>query len=481
MNKLLIFQLLILTFSCATPLTKDQAEESDRLHEKAQTIINNYEHDIKSLDEAETHLLKAIEINPTHAKANIALALVYRKRGYVIGHEFDEGALEKAKERLIVAHESDPISLRAFVDLIYLEILLGNLSEASSLLSTLEKSKVDGTPQMKDFNLGLLEALVFIRRNKTRKAIAIYEDLLLLQLSAEEIFKVHEGLGVAYLRVGKLTKARTQFLEATKRKPNSAWSWYNYALTFHRDKIYDEAIKYYTHAASIKSFDILSEKLSDVYVRKGNMFEMKKYNAQALKYYKLSIEADKENDVAFYYLGRLYCKMKKYDQCEKELNSSVELNPDNFRALARLGLLYSKTKKDKKRAFKFLTKTYQRIWKFPKNRTSPYFISTGRPLCTLLIKYKKDYLKAIEVGEEMETFLRKTKHSLKRTDYLGVSMCMGEAYYNQSKVEKSIKLSWKAARAFKKVLKMRPKHNTAQKRLSTIYANIRKYKRSGTD
>jgi tetratricopeptide (TPR) repeat protein len=132
------------------------------------------------------------------ASAHRALARSLRERGQ----------LESAREELQKAREQDPENREILLDIADLELLLGNLDEAESIVRIVLDSQPDHRRAKQ------VKGIILYRRGKLEEAKAVLEESLVLNPSPE---LAHYYLGLICEHDGETAAALAHYREALRR------------------------------------------------------------------------------------------------------------------------------------------------------------------------------------------------------------------------------------------------------------------------
>lgn len=240
------------------------------------------------LDSARKEFAAALELNPNHADALLAIGEVYRL----------EGRLSQAEHVVKRALQVDPNSIGALAQLAELErdqndldeairlfrealsiddshpflyLGLGDVLQRAGRLDEAERAfrsvlELDPDSFKAYYNLGV----TYANQNRPDEAVNAYEKALELAPNHPEAGKVHNNLGAIHQAKGEIDEAAARYEQAVAVSPFHLESRYNLAVIYlARDRV-DEAIELLEDAAALQpNHEIVMTRLGFAYLRQG--------------------------------------------------------------------------------------------------------------------------------------------------------------------------------------------------------------------
>jgi len=161
------------------------------------------------VDDAEKHLLRALDIYPLYHDARLNLSALYLMSG-----RFSEAAMHS---RLLVDDATFPATWRALTNLGVAEIGLGNLVEARKNLQLAYEYNRAYWPAL--LSLGTLAK----REGRMREAIEYFEQALAQQPTPNARAEVNYRLAEVYVSLGKRERAVSYLRTAVAQSPDGEW------------------------------------------------------------------------------------------------------------------------------------------------------------------------------------------------------------------------------------------------------------------
>jgi tetratricopeptide (TPR) repeat protein len=185
------------------------AESFDPKNAKIQVgLAEAYMHKGK-VEEAEAHLLRALEIYPQYHDARLNLSALY----LVIGR--DSAAAFQA--RILIDDPTFPATWRALTNLGLAELAQGNRSEARQHLELANEFKRSYWPAL--LTLGILEK----QEGHPLEAISYFEQVLDLKPGPSARAEVNYRLAEIYVTLGKRDQAVGHLMTAVAQTPDGEW------------------------------------------------------------------------------------------------------------------------------------------------------------------------------------------------------------------------------------------------------------------
>ncbi len=271
-------------------------------------------------EEAAREIKKYVETNPTDPRYAIAY--------YMLGSSYVQlGQTEAAADNLRTAVELDPGRVDYRLALGQFLITTGEYVEADSVLNELESSAV---PEEQRISVALLRAKASLELGEADDAVEVLEALL---PTANDSADLHRALGVALLRSNARERAFTEFAFAYELDPsdsNVGRSAVNLALDLAEDQSTSEAKELW----QVRGFE-LAELLAtaeptprymalagDAAFRAGR-FE------DAATWLQKAYEADPDNPLLGYDLGRSLASLGQYEEALRALADALEAQRDD--------------------------------------------------------------------------------------------------------------------------------------------------------
>ena len=233
----------------------------------------------KNIDEALTHLRKALEIKPAQDEIRFDLISIYRQKG--------------------------------------------DFANASAQLVILENAR------MTDARVPYIRALLLTDRGDLKEAVPNFQDAL---RKNENLSGAWRDLGLTYLKLKQWSKAAETFAEISKREPDSVEAAYFYALALYNLGKVSEAEREVRRALQKNAgFSEAQTLLGIILASRGNA------NEEARDALMQSVALDAKNFDGFFYLGRVQYAMKDFTGAIESLKKAVELQPKHAEARFFLG------------------------------------------------------------------------------------------------------------------------------------------------
>jgi tetratricopeptide (TPR) repeat protein len=148
--------------------------------------------------------------------------------------------------------------------------------------------------------------------------------------------KAHNNLGLVYTEQGRIDEAIEEYKEAIKLNPASAGVHNNLGSTYYEQGRIDEAIEEYREALRLKpDFPDVHNNLGLAYAAKGRIDE-------AIEEYKEALRLNPDLAQTRYNLGNIYSNKGRIDEAIEEYKEALRLKPDYADAHNNLGLVYAK-------------------------------------------------------------------------------------------------------------------------------------------
>lgn len=233
----------------------------------------------KNIDEALTHLRRALEINPLRDEIRFDLISIYRQKG--------------------------------------------DFAEASAQLAILENAR------MTDARVPYIRGLLLTDRGDLKEAIPNFQDAL---RKNETLKGAWLDLGLTHLKLKQWMEAAEIFSALSKREPDSVEAAYFYGLAlFNLGKIGEAEREVRRALKKNAGFGEALTLLGIILASKGGS------NEEAKDALMQSVALDAKNFDGFFYLGRVLYAAKDFAGAIESLKRAVELQPKHAEARFFLG------------------------------------------------------------------------------------------------------------------------------------------------
>ena len=136
----------------------------------------------------------------------------------------------------------------------------------------------------------------------------------------------HGNLGRAYLELGLVEEAISEFRAALRLRPQSYKAHYNLGSAYEKKGLLKEAINQYKQTLKLKS------NYANAHFNLGNIYKQQGLLDQAIIAYKNTIEIDPEDIEARNNLGVVYAMQNKLDRAIMVWQKVLKIDPDNYNA-----------------------------------------------------------------------------------------------------------------------------------------------------
>lgn len=127
----------------------------------------------------------------------------------------------------------------------------------------------------------------YLERNDYRRAIMLYNQVFKIgpdYIGFNNLFEVHNNLGVAYMFEGFLKESIREFLKAKEIEPQSSMVYFNLGTVYHMNGQDEEAILFLKKALEFDpKYPLCHSYLGRLYAKKGLLEEAKKYWQEELE------------------------------------------------------------------------------------------------------------------------------------------------------------------------------------------------------
>lgn len=160
--------------------------------------------------EAETHLRRAIEINPAYQGARLSLSALY------VQMERYEDAIRESQR--LVAEATFPAPWRALTNIGWAQLSLGRSAEARETLSQALAMRPDYWPAL--LNLGILES----KAGRRAEAIDSFSKVLAARPGPSAEAETNYRMAEIYVSLGDRDRALAHLSTVLERQPAGEWS-----------------------------------------------------------------------------------------------------------------------------------------------------------------------------------------------------------------------------------------------------------------
>ena len=305
------------------------------------------------LAEAESELLRSLEINPEYPDAMINLGNVYHEEG-----QFDKelemlsrvssdakgtaqvmfnsgnGLLSKNDFHGAIQKYRAALQLSPEITLPYVNmgIAYSSIGMKDSAIFFLEKA-IELDPKMIQAYINLGSAYTAKGDKYIPKAIALYKKALEIDPKSGETYI---NLGSAEINARQYDMAIQHLNKGAELKPDAPEAYYNIGYANQLEKKYNEAIGFYAKAIKIKST------YSEAYLNTGSCYESMGQYAKAVEYFNKVLDLKVNQIQAYMNLGYCYTKMNRANDAIANYVKVTELSPNEYRAYASLNGIYKK-------------------------------------------------------------------------------------------------------------------------------------------
>jgi Flp pilus assembly protein TadD len=195
-------------------------------------------------------------------------------------------------------------------------------------------------PAVKGFTIALAISLVISLSYATLRQIALWRDDL--TLFTDTVRKSpntsihHTNLGIAYLKQNRYDEAIREFITAVSLKPDDADAHYNLGIAYLKQNRYDEAIKEFTTAVSLRP------DFAEAHYNLGTAYGKQNRYDEAIKEFIITVTLRPDFAEAYDGLGTAYLDQNRYDEAVNEFVTAVKLKPDDADAHYNLGIAYGR-------------------------------------------------------------------------------------------------------------------------------------------
>ncbi|MFC2161954.1 tetratricopeptide repeat protein [Acidobacteriota bacterium] len=321
------------------------------------------------------HLFGAIDLNETNSIMN-------RGNPVLIFDEFTKNIILLNKFRSFEKN-SFPIPHEQLDEAIalYKERQKRKKSEADihTMLAILHIEKQDYESAIKECRLALdlgvrlqlqvhnLLGIAFRKSGRINEAIKEYESIINTWPMVPE---THYNLGIAYMKQNRVNEAIQAYQKAAELNPNFNKAYANMGYAFLKQGNTEKAIQacekaleiYPQYAEALSTLGAafllnenyknaeeaslealkLNEKLPGAHINMGTLYLKKAQSQNAIQEYTRAIELDSKNPEAHYNLGRVYLLENRVLEAEEEFKEALELDPLYLKAMSNLALCYLK-------------------------------------------------------------------------------------------------------------------------------------------
>lgn len=280
-------------------LLKKDPRDSNTLH--ALAILSTQEDHLK---DAETYLMKAIEIQPNNLVFHLHLANVYKL----------QGLYSQSVELLQHIIKEDPSCISAYNNLGSVLFSQGKISEAIDAY----RQAIQIQPDYIDahYNLGL----ALIKHNELDAAIALYEELL---KNSPQHVAARFHLACALMQREQLSRAEKHFLIIDESHPYHFETQTNLATCYLKLGALNEAKKHYLNALQLSQRDTqVLFNLGVIQTQLGNL-------DSAIQHYQRALQIDPDYFEAHNNLGGIFILKQHANLALHHFREALRLQPSN--------------------------------------------------------------------------------------------------------------------------------------------------------
>ena len=148
-------------------------------------------------------------------------------------------------------------------------------------------------------------------------------------------FMVHDNLGAALLKKGRVVEGIEQFQTALKLEPESASARNNLGAAFLDQGRVDEAIEEYQKAIAVEPENLIAQSMARQML--GNLLLRKGQVDEAIPLYQKALEINPDNAEVHNNLGLALFQKGRLDEAIAQCQKAMEINPDFAEAHFTLG------------------------------------------------------------------------------------------------------------------------------------------------
>jgi len=277
---------------------------------------------IDSTSKASKYLKKVLKMKPDQLDAQIMLATVYTKqRNY-------SNAVSAYKKVLDMKPDLDS----AYMGLGNVYFNMMNWNDAIPMLEKAVEMNMDNKQAY--YMIGK----AYQEQRNFDKAAEQYKKYL--EVNPQSPQDAHLQMGISLMEIEQFDDAIAALQEALKSNPQDLTMNYKLAQSYQKAGQLEKAEELYIMLSQ------LSPEEAKIYFNTIiRMYDDAKMPDKAVAAAQKMIELDPGNYEAYYNLGAMYVKMKKFTEAAATFQNSIELRPDFDIAYANLGYSYSQLKK----------------------------------------------------------------------------------------------------------------------------------------
>jgi tetratricopeptide (TPR) repeat protein len=161
-----------------------------------------------------------------------------------------------------------------------------------------------------------------------------------------EQYSLHHLRGSSYYRLQKYDEAVSDLTEAIRIRSSEWVDYSQLGVAYYNLARYDEAVQTLQKALTLKPGDgITTQFLGRAFFKQGIAALAAKQYTQALDLLRKAGTYTPNDGYVFYNVGEAYLFLNNYPEAEKAFNQALGLLPRNAEAYYRLGLVYERQKK----------------------------------------------------------------------------------------------------------------------------------------
>jgi len=233
---------------------------------------------------------------------------------------------------------------------------------------------------------GIGHIYLYIKRDYSKAEIML---LKAIKIDPKYSWACQE-LGTLYTNTKRYKESEAVLRKAIELNPKDESSYVNLGNNYISQKQYSEAQSVLLAALKINPLNDFA------YYTLGNIYMNHKKYAEAESMYRKTLDINPQNDWAYFGLGALYAEQKKYKLSETMYRTAVKLNPNNDSAYQGLGELYT-LQKNYKEGLEMYLKSLDIN---PNNDWAYALMAENYSGQGLFSDAKKNYLKAVEINPQ---------------------------------------------------------------------------------
>lgn len=301
------------------------------------------------LDKAAHHYRQVLRLDPGYGEANIGLGIIYKQQGQfdmAIRHfkqalqsnpllasgsanlgttYLQQGKVIKATERFHQALRIEPADPQVHLNL---GIALSRSGRHSEAIKAFHQAiALESNFPRAYYSLGLAEA----QQGRQKQAVEAF--LQAIRLKADHAAS-HYNLGVAYSQQGDLEQAAKAFKAVVRLKPDDPEAYYNLALAYDQLGKGQEAVEAWSQSIRLAPQD------AEAYLNLGVAYSRTGALAEAVDAFRQAINLRPNFAEAYSNLGLAYGQVGRLKEALEAFKRAVEIHPRDSLVHFNLGLAY---------------------------------------------------------------------------------------------------------------------------------------------